>query len=162
MLRPIPKIQSRPKAQTDLNTRLFIILLVCGYLASGTGCHVLRIPSYRADPGCGDLAAGYPGGEQSCAPTVLPPLPGWLAAWHEKKQTPQPPDFPRFQPLPTRPMFTQPKMQTGVGTGAAIHYGHWPSAEDGGIQSENAPQSVSVGEYEVRDYTAQIPVPDRF
>ncbi len=121
------------------------ILMVCLGLASATGCQVLGIPSYRADMG-GTPVDPYtdgeiPGGDIACPPGVLPPMPGWLAAWHAKKELPQPPAYPRFLPLPTRPMFSPrasdapiPMQGDAVGPMAAprVHYGHWPSAGDGG------------------------------
>lgn len=168
MARATRNTRSSSQAKRAIDARLMTILLVCAHLASGTGCHVLRIPSYRADAGCGDSGAGYHGGDvypaadMECPPTVLPPLPGWLAAWHEKKKTPQPPDYPRFQPLPTRPMFTPPKTQAGLGVGSAVNYGHWPSAENGGMQSDALPHTGSLGGYDVGDYTAEFPVPTRF
>lgn len=33
------------------------------------------------------------------------PVPGFLAEWHARKHQPEAPPFPRFHPLPVRPMF---------------------------------------------------------
>ncbi len=130
------------------------ILLVCALVATSTGCQVLGIPSYRAETGhVSGHMPGSPGlSEQpttqlvcdgdSCrevevsefevsecgemgAPRVLPPLPGWLGRWHAKKELPDAPEYPRFQPLPTRPMFSQaPEVAV-----APIGYGDFPATE---------------------------------
>ena len=160
MKRPILKTGHSSNENRALFVRLLAILLVCGSLASGTGCHVFRIPSYRVDSGCGDMLTGHPVGNAECPPTVLPPLPGWLAAWHKKKQTPQPPAFPRFQPLPTRPMFSPPPSQAGFGAppgfgGAAdVKYGHWPPAENGGMQPSPVLQPGEFGQVAGQRVTA--------
>lgn len=41
---------------------------------------------------------------------ILPPIPvpNWFAKWHKDEEPPEAPGYPRFQPLPTRPMFSQP------------------------------------------------------
>jgi len=106
-----------------------VILLLFCWLTSGSGCAVLNIPSYRADS-CGPAecatsnfagsaaASGNSGipVDDNCPAGFLPPLPvwlhsgipvpGWWVAWKAKKDLPEPAPFPRFQPLPTRPMFS--------------------------------------------------------
>jgi hypothetical protein len=71
-----------------------IILLVFGLLTSGSGCQILRIPSYRTDaqaPGsvpCVDYTSGEtladdglaPLMANDCAPGLLPPRPAWMLA----------------------------------------------------------------------------------
>jgi hypothetical protein len=100
-----------------------VILLVFGLLTTSSGCQVLGIPSYRADQadarwsppvepgGCLDTS-WYPLEDHlgecptGCSAGILPPLPHWLAERRAKSQLPEPPAFPRFHPLPTRPMFS--------------------------------------------------------
>ena len=106
-----------------------ILLLFC-WLTSGSGCAVLNIPSYRADYCTPAGADCFDGGEtiseasgmsgqtlaNNCEPGFLPPLPMWLntgipaprcwAEWKANKDLPEPAPYPRFQPLPTRPMFS--------------------------------------------------------
>ena len=100
---------------------LSAIVLLFSLLTSG-GCQVLRIPSYRAD--CGAFPESQLGGaacDQECPPGFLPPLafpampavlasgvpvPGWWADWRARQDLPEAPPYPRFHPLPTRPMFS--------------------------------------------------------
>ncbi len=96
-----------------------VILVLFWTLTSGSGCQVLNIPSYRADS-CSSAASYSPaevvGPNAACPPGFLPPLPawihagvpvpGWWAEWKAKKDLPEPAPYPRFQPLPTRPMFS--------------------------------------------------------
>lgn len=103
----------------NAKAQIFILLFLL-LLTSGTGCQVLGIPSYRSDVCDPQLSASYlsydgcdvGNAELDCSEVSvlppLPPLPGWLAAWHERRKTPQPAAYPRFQPLPTRPMFSPP------------------------------------------------------
>lgn len=142
------------------------ILLVFGLLTSGSGCHVLNIPSYRADAPtglCGGYADNYAaiGGtttvpmelsdaaectsEVACPPRFFPPLPSWphiafpvpawWAEWRAKQDLPEPAPYPRFHPLPTRPVF-QPRPvsadhQWGEGLLAPTPYGQLPAAQAG-------------------------------
>jgi hypothetical protein len=144
------------------------ILLVFGLLTSGSGCHVLNIPSYRADAPlglCGEYPANYElgGGETgvptdlsgaasyppevACPPGFFPhlrgwphvgfPVPSWWAEWKAKKDLPKPPPYPRFQPLPTRPVF-QPRPVSvdqpwGEGVMAPTPYGQLPAPEAGAV-----------------------------
>ena len=81
-----------------------IILIVCLVMPIATGCQVLGIPSYRSDCVGGQIDSC----QSSCPPTVLPPLPimpAWLSRFHRESQE-EPPPYPRFHPLPTRPMFS--------------------------------------------------------
>ncbi len=72
---------------------LMLAAAMCGL----SGCALVGIPSQRyADGDCSN----------SCASGPLPPLPGRLAAWQAEKELPVAPDYPRFHPLPTKPMFT--------------------------------------------------------
>ncbi|MEZ6134332.1 MAG: hypothetical protein R3C53_05405 [Pirellulaceae bacterium] len=81
------------------HTPKLTVLLLGGLLASSAGCTVLGLPSYRTDAGlpfvvCVEIGpANGPmgtevvdGGEYCESPTsVLPPLPGWLSTWREKR-----------------------------------------------------------------------------
>lgn len=107
------------------------IVLVCLIFSTCTGCHVLGIPSYRSGggeqfplaPDCGEGIAACEGGV--CGPIsadaasageyrtgLLPPIPMpmWYANWKAKREfeaaLPDAPEYPRFHPLPTRPMFS--------------------------------------------------------
>ncbi len=111
------------------------ILLLFGLLTSGGGCQVLNIPSYRADScgaaGFASMSSSETGASESscgtelggmplndCPPSFLPPIPvwrpvgvpipGWWAEGKAKRDLPEPAPYPRFQPLPTRPMFSPP------------------------------------------------------
>ncbi len=142
--------------------RIHLILLVCSLLASSPGCQVIGIPSYRLDGSTG-YSADYAGnaaqgqscfvGEASlecpsdeCPPTVLPPLPGWLAAWKAKRDLPDPPAYPRFHPLPTRPMFEPSNSHSGFAT--ATHFGILPDGTawdgatwDGAVLNSSQPST---------------------
>ena len=86
------------------------ILAASMILASSAGCQLLGIPSYRSDGPAVQQC------QDDCPPGVLPPMPGWLAKWCHKEKVPQPPQHPRFQPLPTRPMFSSdPRRPEGLG-----------------------------------------------
>ncbi len=134
-------------------SQLFTILLLSLVLTSGSGCHVLQIPSYRASvvdrsadqessvvdrsadqeseaysfshshnslAACSDPSCSDPSCLQldACPPGLFPPLPawghstwacpGWYTAWRARRDLPDPPPYPRFHPLPTRPMFQPP------------------------------------------------------
>ena len=130
-----------------MTLRAIPILLVYALLATSTGCQMLGIPSYRADSGglghhldahlaehspaqmvcdgnsCYEVVMDESGGMG--APRVLPPLPGWLGRWHTKKDLPEAPEYPRFQPLPTRPMFSPAPGSAE----SAIGYGDLPATE---------------------------------
>lgn len=118
--------------------RLALILTSTTVLASSAGCQLVGIPSYRSDQGSNQC-------ESDCPPGLLPPTPGWLARLHHKEKLPQPPQHPRFQPLPTRPMFSQdPRRPEGLGRlpntmvqGAGSVYGRFPNAQNGGIAAAN-------------------------
>jgi hypothetical protein len=102
MMKPITKMQTCKPAVA--------ILLFCGILASSSGCHIVGIPSYRADSQAA-LGQSCLAEEEACPIGVLPPalpLPGWLAKWKAEQDLPTPPSYPRFHPLPTRPMFSRP------------------------------------------------------
>lgn len=122
-----------------LHKQIFCLLLLGGLFMGGSGCHVLGIPSYRADAGLGSAEGAVACSDAQCSdvqcpPTVLPPLPGWLAARRAKKDLPQPAPYPRFHPLPTRPMFSPAETNFGADwPGEAAGFGHWPSASEGGL-----------------------------
>lgn len=107
------------------------IVLVCLIFSTCTGCHVLGIPSYRSGGGeqfplghgCGDnydecsgSSCGSISLDGNCDTELrtglLPPIPMpmWFANWKAKREfkkaLPDAPEFPRFHPLPTRPMFS--------------------------------------------------------
>ncbi|GAB5404704.1 MAG: hypothetical protein Aurels2KO_29350 [Aureliella sp.] len=107
------------------------IVLVCLIFSTCTGCHVLGIPSYRSGGGEQfplESTCGEPAGvcfDDSCSSIsdegavvdqyrtgLLPPIPMpmWFANWKAKREfeeaLPEAPEFPRFHPLPTRPMFS--------------------------------------------------------
>ena len=99
--------------------RSTIIVLLSHCLATGSGCQLLPIPSYRADQAglvddYGGHVDGFEGGygdedycDNECPPGwPVIPMPRWYAKWREKESLPEGPDFPRFHPLPTRPMFS--------------------------------------------------------
>lgn len=113
--------------------RWLSIVLVCLMLASGSGCQVLGIPSYRADAPTGFSSVGSDTGfhagqlassPAACPPGILPPKPTWLCqkpAWlqklcdkHHKEDLPEAPEYPRFHPLPTRPMFAPRPQPQGI------------------------------------------------
>lgn len=130
---------SRPKIDTRL------ILLVFFWLTSGGGCQLLQIPSYRADS-CvpsDSFSSDFPHSREcldvvsDCPPGILPPLPGWtqsgcLARWKAQKDLPPPAPYPRFHPLPTRPMFSPSPSRLPYADGVtgmpapAIPYGQMP------------------------------------
>ena len=74
----------------------------------------------------------YGAWDGSCPPDWLSSLPhrefvGWpvpkrWADWKAKRDLPEPPPYPRFQPLPTRPMF-QPRPSLDTNTGDDDHWG---------------------------------------
>ncbi len=83
-----------------------------------SGCHVIGLPSYRYDAATTGQASsmncenGYCTQDsvtEDCQGGILPPMPGWLAEWRmrrqQKEDLPEAPEFPRFHPLPTRPVF---------------------------------------------------------
>lgn len=170
-----------------------IIVLVCAFISTASGCQVLGIPSYRgpvsasAGRGFGNALGGSLGcavggdctqgtcGDSACASGacttarhpilsriakgarcgtlgnhgrdqlasgsiaeaetyrtgLLPPIPvpGWLADWQAKRDLeealPEAPEYPRFHPLPTRPMF---ESQPGT---SAMEVGFSPTAMPG-------------------------------
>ncbi|MEO8271907.1 MAG: hypothetical protein ABI557_19445, partial [Aureliella sp.] len=147
--------------QNRLNTTR-PILLVLGMLASGSGCHVLNIPSYRADSQCGlpgHFAADYnyvhcefcePDSAGYATDGVYPPgllhsmggmmhcglpVPTWYAEWKAKRDLPEPAPYPRFHPLPTRPMFQSRPVSAedpwNASSLAPAPYGQIPAAETG-------------------------------
>ena len=148
------------------------ILLVLGLLTSGGGCQVLHIPSYRADSSgagycsvTGTTPAELGLAAAECPPGFLPPLPplpawthrgvpvpGWWAKWRAKEDLPDPAPYPRFHPLPTRPMFSSHPQASTLGqntTGqnttygwsdsippqGATNYGQLPPPTPGGVSS---------------------------
>lgn len=104
---------------TSLPNTTRSILLVFGILTSGSGCHVLSIPVNQAGGGCGvescavEIRQAIP--TRSAEPHYYSagdtldgsclPVPKWWADWRAKKDLPEPPPYPRFHPLPSRPMF---------------------------------------------------------
>jgi hypothetical protein len=122
-----------------------LILLLFSLLTSGSGCQIMHIPSYRVGESLerGALCSGsdgvatangeYPGDSvEGCPPGFLPPapvflrqvplwmhagipVPAWWAEWKAKRDLPEPAPYPRFQPLPTRPIFS-PRPDGGAGT----------------------------------------------
>lgn len=124
------------------------ILLVFGLITSG--CHVLSIPAYPMD-GLGAQAASD-ACDDSCPPDWLSPLPRrefvgwpvpkWWADWKARKDLPEPPAYPRFHPLPTRPMF-QPRPVSGNnhwgGSPPPPPYGKLPDTQMGRDAWESAP-----------------------
>ncbi len=101
----------------SIRTDSTLILLVFGIVTSGSGCQVLGIPSYRAENGTGSHLAGSGieclADAETCPPGIFPPLPtmshftpGCLARWKAQRELPEPSAYPRFHPLPTRPMFS--------------------------------------------------------
>lgn len=109
------------------------ILLVCAMLATAPGCQVLGIPSCRVDGGDGRVVYDdfYEGprndGLDGSLPRPLPPLPplpGWLGRWKKQSDLPVPPPYPRFHPLPTRPMFSPVENPTGL-----AEYGTLPASD---------------------------------
>ena len=139
---------------------MLTILLVCGLLTSSAGCQCLGIPSYRADSGGEPLGnAGfdpqydqyspYDCADAPCPPGILPPPPGWLAKWKSRRDLPEPPPYPRFHPLPTRPMFS-PKRGFAAHS-ASLGYGGLPPSDawDAGqgnyqlVPAENLPEPVN-------------------
>ena len=130
-------------------------LLVLGLLTSG--CRVLSIPTYPLDApsvyAAGDGCCGETGGDFSyagvtgdgqayvdgCPADWLSPLPqrhsvAWpvpkrWADWKARRDLPEPPAYPRFHSLPTRPMFqpqTPPSEPFWNGGQAAPTYGGLP------------------------------------
>ena len=104
-------------------------LLLATIFSTQTGCHVVGIPSYRFDQPqqssrqISDPTAGPATYDPTqfdpvqcdadCPPGILPPLPGWLAKWcHKEEELPEPSPYPRFHPLPTRPMFAPRQSET--------------------------------------------------
>lgn len=113
------------------------IVLVLAFLASGSGCQMMNAP-------CGGVASidrfacGVGSQCEACYPPGGNPefdeftalevarrgwvLPGFGARWGREESVEASPPFPRFHPLPTRPMFEP-----------------WtPAAGDGGIPSHGA------------------------
>jgi hypothetical protein len=123
-----PYVRAIPTTMT-IHPPTALILLLFGLLTSGSGCQILHIPSYRVHEGtdggelCSDFGPERPLGSEGpsgtfegCEPGFLPPaptwvhagfpVPGWWAEWKAKRNLPEPAPYPRFQPLPTRPMFS--------------------------------------------------------
>ncbi len=152
------------------------ILLVSSILASGSGCQVLGIPSYRSDSSSG-MQAAYstgaavvPGCETGqfeegtgCEPGIIPPLPGCFASLHAKKEAwkaernlPEPAPYPRFHPLPTRPMFS-PKPLTASSFGPPPDFSSdFPMAPS--VQYGRIPQSAFSPETQPHDVPG-MPMP---
>lgn len=110
--------------------------------------------------------------DQDCPPGFFPPLGGWMdcglpvpawyADWRAKKDLPEPAPYPRFHPLPTRPMF-QPRpvsdiSQWGASMAAPIPYGQLPTAEAGSLPWSRfqSPPSVEVQQPQ----PGELPVPN--
>lgn len=88
--------ETKMNGRTKHTQRLRLTLLNLMALNLFSGCNLLGIPSYRAhETSC----------STACTPGPLPPLPGCLAKWQAEKELPVAPEYPRFHPLPTRPMF---------------------------------------------------------
>jgi hypothetical protein len=91
-----------------------ILLILVSLLASG-GCAALHGPGYRLEEvsmtHCGEPE--FVDGEYEYYGPPLPaiPTPQWFQQWQAKRKLPMPPQSPRFQPLPTRPMFSAAKGQ---------------------------------------------------
>lgn len=124
------------------------LILLC------TGCNVLGVPSYRADA-VGGLPeqvchspenTGFTADGEACPPGVLPPLPGWLHRWHAKQDIPAPAAYPRFHPLPTRPMF-EPDPLSAAEFGNGLYGVAAPVTEYGlpasGVPSAGRPSMTS-------------------
>lgn len=80
------------------------------------------VPGSSTAGGCDDESTTYQGGLAGCVPewaawrgAIAPTrprcswhTPQWWSRWRAKRELPEPPDYPRFHPLPTRPMFSPP------------------------------------------------------
>ncbi len=90
------------------NGRITNLLLQLGIVSTTmlcTGCSLLGIPSHRLDNACQeDHCSSMASGNCSPLPSELP-MPACLAKWRDEKKLPKAPSFPRFHPLPTRPIF---------------------------------------------------------
>ncbi len=132
-----------------------------------------RDPS--ADSYCSNPSSLDPA-DPSCPPSLLPPIPvwnvstwagpAWYVDWKARRALPEPPAYPRFHPLPTRPMFQPapahypenavrlapadvPWDQTWESsppnsTSAPI-YGQLPGNEAGGTLWQRSPQQSTAG-----------------
>ncbi|HBE67826.1 MAG TPA: hypothetical protein DDW52_06725 [Planctomycetaceae bacterium] len=78
-------------------------------IACGGQCGLLR--GQRCDLCAGDGVAASSDEHEVYRTGLLPaiPVPGWFANWRAKRELekalPDAPEYPRFHPLPTRPMF---------------------------------------------------------
>ncbi len=91
--------------------KLPLIGSILASLVLCSGCACIQGPGYRLEDvsmqgSCEDVFAE---GEYEYYGPNLPkiPVPGWVKKWHEDRKLPKPPQSPRFQPLPTRPMFSR-------------------------------------------------------
>ncbi len=120
------------------------LTLVAACLPIVTGCRILGIPSDRYQDANWTVTPEAVGG---CHPAdsygPLPPancVPGWLARWRAQKDLPEAPNYPRYHPLPTRPMFApSPFASEKAYYGAA-------AKEYGQLSKENSPNQPSSGE----------------
>lgn len=159
-----------------------LILLLFGLLTSGSGCQILHIPSYRVNESgergvcCSEYGPEIPfDGElqgnatEACRPGLLPPtplwmhagfpVPGWWAEWKAKRNLPEPAPYPRFQPLPTRPIFSPRPDATAAGlplemppsvTGSAVPWPvapHHQPAPVGGSMAPAPPVQAGYGRW---------------
>lgn len=105
----------------------------CGTRICGTGiCQ--GTPTRSVEPHYYSAGVALDG---SCPPDWLSPLPRreivglpvpkWWADWRAKKDLPEPPPYPRFHPLPSRPMF-QPQSGLSNNFEGSDHWGNSPPA----------------------------------
>lgn len=93
------------------------------------------IETIYAPEGMAGLETGsYPGTGScmgpECTPSIVPPLPGCLARFQKGEELPQAPEHPRFQPLPTRPVFSTSPVGFAAGGSSPPEYGHWSNKPD--------------------------------
>lgn len=96
---------SHRKTSATANNLLRIAL--AALVVPGLGCAMVQPPGYRLED-CAMSTYGEPDGftPDYHWPQMSVPVPAWYATWKAKRNLPKPPQSPRFQPLPTRPMFS--------------------------------------------------------